>query len=619
MLKNFIKCICTVFKYGAFPAVVLFFLSVFTGLTLPFTVLYTQKLIDSIILFLKESVVLSSVLWNAAVLALTILFMNHVNFISNIAFIYLEKKLTYNLSEAILTKMLKIEFACFEDAALHDALKEIRSRPAKKVINLFKECRAFLCDSIKLFGMVFIFARVSPWLSLGFFVFLVLDFINEYIATKKIQAIYASQVFDERELEDLSSLLSNKDALPELKIFSAIPFIVKKFKDKYKVLLKERISITLKSYRYMGIASVIMIAWFSFLIFVLIRLIIRGQVSVGMFTGLIASITEIYYLLVFMSQSFWGLIDDNKSIGFLYTFMDLPHDIHYNKMRHEEKILEQNILEQNILEQNIFDKKNAIIFENVSFHYSNSKEEVLKNISFRIEPGAHIALVGKNGSGKTSLIKLIAGLYKPSDGNIFIGSKNINSLSRDALHREFSVVFQDYASYQMTLRENAALGGIEFLNDDEHLKKSLALISDDPVFDDLDKHLGKLEESGTELSGGQKQKLAIARACAAKTNFIIFDEPTASLDPSAEKEMYQNLQKIIGTSNRGRGCIFISHRLASAKMADIIFVLDEGRIIEKGSHDELIKNGSLYSKMYKEQASWYKDKPDTNTEEIYEK
>lgn len=606
MLKNFIKCICTVFKYGAFPAVVLFFLSVFTGLTLPFTVLYTQKLIDSIILFLKESVVLSSVLWNAAVLALTILFMNHVNFISNIAFIYLEKKLTYNLSEAILTKMLKIDFACFEDAALHDALKEIRSRPAKKVINLFKECRAFLCDSIKLFGMVFIFARVSPWLSLGFFVFLVLDFINEYIATKKIQAIYASQVFDERELEDLSSLLSNKDALPELKIFSAIPFIVKKFKDKYKVLLKERISITLKSYRYMGIASVIMIAWFSFLIFVLIRLIIRGQVSVGMFTGLIASITEIYYLLVFMSQSFWGLIDDNKSIGFLYTFMDLPHDIHYKEMRYEEKILEQNILEQNI-----FDKKNAIIFENVSFHYPNSKKEVLKNISFRIEAGAHIALVGKNGSGKTSLIKLIAGLYKPSDGNIFIGSKNINSLSRDALHREFSVVFQDYASYQMTLRENAALGGIEFLNDDEHLKKSLALISDDPVFDDLDKHLGKLEESGTELSGGQKQKLAIARACAAKTNFIIFDEPTASLDPSAEKEMYQNLQKIIGTSNRGRGCIFISHRLASAKMADIIFVLDEGRIIEKGSHDELIKNGGLYFKMYKEQASWYKTELDT--------
>ena len=614
MLKNFIKCICTVFKYGAFPAVVLFFLSVFTGLTLPFTVLYTQKLIDSIILFLKESLVLSSVLWNAAVLALTILFMNHVNFISNIVFIYLEKKLTYNLSEAILTKMLKIDFTCFEDAALHDALKEIRSRPAKKVINLFKECRAFLCDSIKLFGMVFIFSRVSPWLSLGFFVFLVLDFINEYIATKKIQAIYASQVFDERELEDLSSLLSNKDALPELKIFSAIPFIVKKFKDKYKVLLKERISITLKSYRYMGIASVIMIAWFSFLIFVLIRLIIRGQVSVGMFTGLIASITEIYYLLVFMSQSFWGLIDDNKSIGFLYTFMNLPHDIHYNKMRHEE-----NILEQNILEQKTFDKKNAISFENVSFHYPNSEKEVLKNISFRIEPGAHIALVGKNGSGKTSLIKLIAGLYKPSAGNIFIGSKNINFLSRDALHREFSVVFQDYASYQMTLRENAALGSIEFLNDDEHLKKSLALISDDPVFDDLDKHLGKLEESGTELSGGQKQKLAIARACAAKTNFIIFDEPTASLDPSAEKEMYQNLQKIIGTSDRGRGCIFISHRLASAKMADVIFVLDEGRIIEKGSHDELIKNGGLYSKMYKEQASWYKDKPDTNTEEIYEK
>ncbi|UTC67711.1 MULTISPECIES: ABC transporter ATP-binding protein [unclassified Treponema] len=602
MLKNFIKCICTVFKYGAFPAVVLFFLSVFTGLTLPFTVLYTQKLIDSIILFLENSIVLSSVLWNAALLALIILFMNHVNFISNIAFIYLEKKLTYNLSEAVLTKMLKIDFACFEDPALHDALKEIRNRPAKKVINLFKECRAFLCDSIKLFGMIFIFAKVSRWLSLGFFVFLVLDFINEYIATKKIQAIYASQVFDERELEDLSSLLSNKEALPELKIFSAVPFIVKKFKDKYKVLLKERISITLKSYRYMGIASVIMIAWFSFLIFVLIRLVIRGGVSAGMFTGFITSLTEIYYLLALMSQSFWGLIDDNKSIDFLYTFMNLPHDIHYKEICGKEKTLEKEILKQKN-----FDKKNAIIFENVSFSYPNSEKEVLKNISFRIEPGSHIALVGRNGSGKTSLIKLITGLYKPSSGSIFIGTKNIKSLSRAELHRNFSVVFQDYASYQMSLRENAALGCIEFLNDDEHLKKSLALVSDDPVFDDLDKHLGKLEESGVELSGGQRQKLAIARACAAKSDFIIFDEPTASLDPSAEREMYQNLQKIIDSSNQGRGCIFISHRLASAKMADLIFVLDEGKIIEKGSHDELIQQGGLYSKMYKEQASWYQE------------
>ncbi|UTC75761.1 ABC transporter ATP-binding protein [Treponema sp. OMZ 792] len=602
MLKNFIKCICTVFKYGAFPAVVLVFLSVFTGLTLPFTVLYTQKLIDSIILFLESSIALSSVLWNAALLTLIILFMNHVNFISNIAFIYLEKKLTYNLSEAVLTKMLKIDFACFEDPALHDALKEIRNRPAKKVINLFKECRAFLCDSIKLFGMIFIFAKVSRWLSLGFFVFLALDFINEYIATKKIQAIYASQVFDERELEDLSSLLSNKEALPELKIFSAVPFIVKKFKDKYKVLLKERISITLKSYRYMGLASIIMIAWFSFLIFCLIRLIIKGEISAGMFAGFITSTTEIYYLLVFMSQSFWGLIDDNKSIGFLYTFMDLPHDVHYKELCGTEKILDKEIIEQKI-----FDKKNTISFENVSFSYPNSEKQVLKNISFRIEPGSHIALVGRNGSGKTSLIKLITGLYKPSSGSIFIGTKNIKSLSRAELHRNFSVVFQDYASYQMSLRENAALGCIEFLNDDEHLKKSLALVSDDPVFDDLDKHLGKLEESGVELSGGQRQKLAIARACAAKSDFIIFDEPTASLDPSAEREMYQNLQKIIDSSNQGRGCIFISHRLASAKMADLIFVLDEGKIIEKGSHDELIQQGGLYSKMYKEQASWYRE------------
>ncbi|WP_029410652.1 ABC transporter ATP-binding protein, partial [Treponema pedis] len=399
-----------------------------------------------------------------------------------------------------------------------------------------------------------------------------------------------------RGLEDLSNLLSNKFSLVELKIFSAIPFIVKKFKEKYKILLHERISVTLRAYKYNIFGNSLIILWASFLLYILISQILKGNLQIGMFAALITSLTEILNLVIFMSETFWALTDENLSIDFLYEFMNIPDDIHFRKQA--EKTVGG---EKNIIETDLAMKPLKIRFENVCFSYPNTEKQILNNISFEIEAEHHIALVGKNGSGKSTLIKLITGLYKPVSGNIFIGDKNITCLSQADIHKAVSIVFQDYANYQMTLRENIALGAIEFLNDDEYLKKVVSLVSSDSVFGNLNLQLGKLEEDGIDFSGGQWQKIAIARALAANSSFIIFDEPTASLDPSAEREMYFNLEKIINN----RGCIFISHRLASAKMADKIFVLDKGSIVEEGTHLTLMNAEGLYASMYKSQASWY--------------
>lgn len=587
MVKNFFRCFRTVFKFAAGPASILLFISLINGCTLPASVVFTQRLIDSFVLFLQRQSPLSAVLVNAGILSAIILFMNHVSFISNMFFISLEKTLTENLSRAILDKTVRIQFSCFEDAELHDAMQKIKNKPATKILELFKSCRALLTDSIKLFGMVFIFVKVSPYLVIGFFIFLILDFVNELAVTKKLQDMYAEQTVDERGLEDLSEVLSNKNSVAELKIFSAVPFIAQKFKSQYAHLLKERVSITLRGFKFNIAAMVMTVLWTAFLLYILIVQIIRGTIQVGIFAGLIASMSEIILLMYAMSETIWSLVDKNISIDFLYKFMQLPNDIHVREQR-SEALMDTDRL--------------SIQFDRVSFSYPKTEKQILNNVSFGIEAGSHIALVGTNGSGKSTLIKLIAGLYQPTAGHIYIGGKNIAELSNTEIHNAVSIVFQDYAKYQMSLRENIALSCLEHLHNDAHLKNALALISDDACFENLDTNLGKLDEDGVDFSGGQWQKVAIARACAADSSFIIFDEPTASLDPSAEREMYYNLEKIVNN----RGCIFISHRLASAKMADTIFVLDNGEIIETGTHAELMDKKGLYCEMYNSQASWYK-------------
>jgi ABC-type multidrug transport system fused ATPase/permease subunit len=246
-----------------------------------------------------------------------------------------------------------------------------------------------------------------------------------------------------------------------------------------------------------------------------------------------------------------------------------------------------------------------IIFENVSFTYPKTDKKILKGVSFEVKQGERIALVGENGAGKSTIIKLLCRLYKPDSGRILMNGQDIQTLDASALKCVFSVVFQDFCKYTLTLRENVAFGDLSKLQDDDALLCALRLgLAGDIA--QLDTPLGKLEEGGVDLSVGQWQRIAIARACLPDSAFVILDEPTASLDPLAESEMYHSFAEVL----KNRGCIVISHRLASARMADRIIVLSDGIVIESGSHSELMHSGGLYAQMYQAQSGWYRpDKP----------
>jgi len=248
-------------------------------------------------------------------------------------------------------------------------------------------------------------------------------------------------------------------------------------------------------------------------------------------------------------------------------------------------------------------------FRNVRFRYPTEAAEtyVLDGISFKLENGKHYAFVGANGAGKTTTTKLLTGLYDEYEGEILVNGRELREFSQSAVKSMFSVVYQDFARYQVSMQDNIALGDaarelaknpVEVLE----VAKSAGLAdSIASLKDGITTPLGKIMGDGVDLSGGQWQKVAIARSLLSRAPVKILDEPTAALDPIAESEIYRDFEALM----RGKTTIFISHRLGSTKLADEILVIDQGKVAERGTHSELIEQGKIYAQMYESQREWY--------------
>ena len=334
--------------------------------------------------------------------------------------------------------------------------------------------------------------------------------------------------------------------------------------------------------------------YFVFIIFTISYSLLQGTVTLGQFVAAMGSIGT---LTGKVNGSSWQVTDMVRlalDIDFFRDFLNLPergHKREVNEIAHGD-----------------------IAFENVSFAYPGTDRQVLKNVTFRIKAGERVAFVGENGAGKSTIVKLLTGLYEPDAGRVLFGGVEVRDLTPELRRKMISVVFQDFQGYELTLRENVAFGDVRFLDDDDQIKDALKLADAAELYDmdekGLDRNLGHLEDDGKDLSKGQWQRVAVARAFMAGAAFCVLDEPTASVDPIAESRMYENFAKIFYRS----GTIMISHRLASAKMASRIMVLDGGKIVQDGSHHQLMAMEGLYRSMYLAQSSWYKET--TTAEEV---
>lgn len=246
----------------------------------------------------------------------------------------------------------------------------------------------------------------------------------------------------------------------------------------------------------------------------------------------------------------------------------------------------------------------TITFQNVSFRYPGTEKDILRNLNLTLEPGRHYAIVGVNGAGKTTLTKLLTGLYDNFEGEILIGGRSIRDFTQAQLKAMFGVVYQDFARYYIKVADNIALGNV-LSYDEAKIREAAQFIGIDEAIRQLpqgyDTYLGKIHEGGVDISGGQWQRLAIARILYNPAHMRILDEPTAALDPVAESEVY----RMFGQISAGQSTIFITHRLGAARLADDIIVLDGGRVAEQGSHEALLSAGGIYAEMFEAQRSWY--------------
>ncbi len=569
------------------PVPALLFLTVFilSAACTPISLLCTQQIIDRAGMAVSGGAAFSIAIPWIFLLLLTIGFTSCLTAIRSFLEISLRRSLNQNLTGDILEKFRRMEYACFEDPSVQDTLKRMGNGPQEQILIVFIQTIRMISCIVSVAGSALVFMQASLWLFVVYIAAVAIIAMIDFRVITQMNNMFNSQTKDEREMAYLYELLSEKRSLLELRVFGAVSYILNKWYKTAKTVLKDRLRVTIHSQKMFLFSCLTLAVWLTLSVFILLERVWTGQLTLGLFVALVGAVDLMWNVEDQFINAISSLAHPSLQMDHYHKFMNLPET---SKGAETEIDLSAPVIR----------------FENVHFTYPKTDPKVLDGVSFSVRPGEHVALVGENGSGKSTIVKLLFGLYQPNEGRITVNGTDIRELSPKQRHEVLSAVFQDYAKYTLTLRENVAFGDIQKLHDDAALKEALrAGMAEDGVFENLDQNLGKLEEDGIDLSGGQWQRVAMARAVVSGSSCLVLDEPTAALDPMAESRMYQNFAAAMS----GRGCVLISHRLASAKMCDKILVLDKGKIIEEGSHSQLMGQGGLYAQMFQAQSAWYQD------------
>lgn len=394
-----------------------------------------------------------------------------------------------------------------------------------------------------------------------------------------------------RRADSYGSMLFIKDYLEERRTFGYTPFILGRWLKSKKEADAINIKTSIRNARRQNLSNVLNYLVYAGVGVALLFGLSQGKTSAGMFVGTMNAILALSWRLYDAAWQIRWFVQCEKNLGDLSGFIALERD-------------EETLAEPADMSGKSF---GTIEFRNVTFRYPGTERDILKNCSFTLEEGVRYAVVGVNGAGKTTMTKLLTKLYDEYEGEITVGGRNLRDIPLSEVKGLFSVVFQDFAKYEIKYRDNIALGAPEREADDNAVLDATHRIGLDDALralhSGLDTPLGKAMADGVDLSGGEWQRVAIARSLYKNAPMSILDEPTAALDPLAEKAVYEMFRDV----TRGRSAIFITHRLGAARIADKILLIDGGAVSEFGSHDELMKLGGKYAEMFHAQSSWYEE------------
>lgn len=494
---------------------------------------------------------------------------------------------------AITDKLSRLRYSEIENEQSWNLIKRVCKNPENQVRLMLQRTLNLALYIIRIFGVLYIIFINVWWIGM-LTALMCIPLI--LISLKSGQKNYKSKklaVEYERRYQYLGEVLSGRASVNERTLFEFSRIINEEWKKQYEKARKIKLNANKVMTRSVRGGSAIVTIFSSAISVVLLFPTAEGRISIGM---CVALVTGMYDLVNMVG------VELVKAVSQLSQCREYLKDLsEFSKL--------QECDGGDALPQKAIPLFETLEFKNVSFSYPGTDVPILRNCSFTITNGKHYAFVGANGSGKTTITKLITMLYDNYEGEIFVNGKELRLYLSEEIKVLFCGVYQDFAKYSISVEDNVLLGAIateKEPNMAERIKSALTqvglweYVQTMPL--GLKTPLGKILDGGVELSGGQWQKLAMARAIISRAPVLILDEPTAALDPLSESKLYEEFAEIC----KGKTSLFISHRLGSTKLADVIFVLENGHIAEQGSHDALMRLDGVYAKMYNMQRSWYK-------------
>jgi len=477
----------------------------------------------------------------------------------------------------------------FEDAVFYDKLERARQQTVGRTI-LLSQVMGQVQDLITMGFLAVGLMAFNPWLIVLLLIAIIPAFLGESHFNDQSYALTRGQTPERRELDYVRYLGASDETAKEVKIFDLSGFIIDRFKQLSNKFYwdNRRLSIQ-RSLWGTFFAMLGSIGYYAAYVYIIIKAV-EGTVSIGELAFLAGSFRQLRSLLEGILTRFTAVSQGAIYLRDFFEFFDIKPKI---KLADKPLPFPKTIQE-------------GFTFEDVGFKYINSERWANRHLNFTLQPGEKLALVGENGAGKTTLVKLLARLYDPTEGRILLDGHDLRDYDLADVRLNVGIIFQDYLRYQMTFAQNIAVGNIAQKENRPLIENSARQSLADKLAARLpgayDQQLGKRFADGVELSGGEWQKVALARAYMRDAQLLILDEPTSALDARAEYDVFQRFAEL----TKGKSAVLISHRFSTVRMADRILVLEKGELIEIGSHEELLIKGGRYAELFDLQAMGYR-------------
>ena len=558
---------------------------------MPLAILYVGKLIvDLVISITTTQATVTSYLWKLVALEFGLAILSDIlsrgiNLMDSL----LGDLFSNHTSIKIINHAATLDLEQFENSTFYDKMERARQQTIGRTI-LLSQVFSQVQDLITMAFLAAGLLAFNPWLIVMLIVAIIPAFLGEAYFNDKTYALSRKQTPEKRELDYVRFLGASDDTAKEVKIFNLSGFIISRFRHLSNRFYAQNKKLAIRRTAWGALLAILGSAgYYSAYVFI-IGQTVTGAITIGSLTFLAGSFRQLRGLMETILLRFNSV---SQGAVYLQDFFDF-FEIQPTIVTSTRPLPFPNPIKQ------------GFTFDDVGFRYANSEKWANRHINFTLHPGEKIALVGENGAGKTTLVKLLARLYDPTEGRILLDGVDLKEYDLNELRIQIGVIFQDFIRYQMSVSQNIAVGNIIEQDNEELItessKQSLAHTMIERLPQKYEQMLGRRFNNGIELSGGEWQKIALARAYMKDAQLLILDEPTAALDARAEYEVFQRFADL----TKGKSAVLISHRFSTVRMADRIIVLENGRLIEMGNHQQLLEIDGRYAELFGLQAMGYR-------------